>query len=202
MRPGRVFMLEATLALVGCCHLFAWADHDTSSPPEVAQNNGTLYATCKMRPSSSLGEGLPKVYGQVSFKQDFPEGKLQVHFTLTGFPSDDQTQHRAIHIHQYGHLHQGCGSTGGHYNPHGVDHPLHPGDFGNFLPKRGKIQMMITSNATLFGGRSILGRAVVVHAGEDDLGRGADAGSLLHGNAGPRLSCCVIGIAPPVTWNQ
>lgn len=201
MRPERVSMLAVALVLVGCCHHSAWADHDTSSPPEVALNNGTLYAACEMRPSSSLAEGLPKVYGRVSFKQDFPEGKLQIRFALKGFPSDD-TQQRAIHIHQFGNLHQGCGSTGGHYNPHGVDHPLHPGDFGNFLPKQGKIQMMLASNATLFGGGSVLGRAVVVHAGEDDLGQGLDAGSLLHGNAGPRLGCCVIGIAPPGVWTQ
>lgn len=31
-----------------------------------------------------------------------------------------------------------------------------------------------------------------LHAGEDDLGQGGDAGSLASGNAGPRLACCII----------
>lgn len=106
-----------------------------------------------------------------------------------------------MHIHQYGDLNRGCDSTGGHYNPYGVHHPNHPGDFGNFVPQDGKISAMIESEATLFGGLSVIGRAVVVHEKVDDLGQGGDAGSLLHGNAGRRLGCCIIGISPPSLWN-
>merc|ERR1711983_84796 len=40
---------------------------------------------------------------------------------------------------------------------------------------------------------SILGKAIVLHAGEDDLGRGGDEGSETTGNAGARLGCCIIG---------
>lgn len=49
---------------------------------------------------------------------------------------------------------------------------------------------------SLAGSRSVVGRAVVVHAGEDDLGLGGDDGSLTTGNAGARLACCTIYLAP------
>ena len=35
-------------------------------------------------------------------------------------------------------------------------------------------------------------------AGQDDLGRGGDSGSLKTGNAGSRLACCVIRETVPV----
>lgn len=38
----------------------------------------------------------------------------------------------------------------------------------------------------------IVGRGIVVHAGEDDLGLGGADDSLTTGNAGARVSCCVI----------
>ncbi|XP_067440847.1 extracellular superoxide dismutase [Cu-Zn]-like [Thunnus thynnus] len=177
------------------------ADSDTLAAPEVSQHNGSLYAACKMRPSTSLAEGLPKVYGQVLFKQDYPQGKLKVLLRFNGFPRGSDPQPRAVHIHQYGDLSRGCDSTGGHYNPYDVNHPNHPGDFGNFEPQQGKILRVIESEATLFGSMSAIGRAVVIHEKKDDLGRGGDAGSLQHGNAGRRLGCCIIGISSPNLWN-
>ncbi len=189
------------MVLLAGCQQCVSADSNTLAPPEVSQHNGTLYAACKMRPSTSLAEGLPKVYGQVLFKQDYPQGKLKILLQFSGFPSEGEPEPRAVHIHQYGDLSRGCDSTGGHYNPRGVHHPNHPGDFGNFESQQGKINTMIESVATLFGRLSVMGRAVVVHEKIDDLGRGGDAGSLLHGNAGRRLSCCIIGISPPDLWN-
>lgn len=170
-------------------------------PPESETFNNTLYATCRMRPSSQLAPGMPSVYGQVLFKQSGPQEKLTVMFRLHGLPQS-ATHSRAIHIHQYGDLSEGCTSTGGHYNPFGVNHPNHPGDFGNFMAPKGRIRRSVESSATLYGGLAALGRAVVIHEKEDDLGQGQDAGSLLHGNAGGRLACCVIGISPPNLWNK
>ena len=38
------------------------------------------------------------------------------------------------------------------------------------------------------------GRAIVIHGGEDDLGRGDNPESLVTGNAGPRVACGVITV--------
>lgn len=178
---------------------------DPSAPPmEVTQFNGTLSAVCRMRPSSALPSGLPKVYGHVLFRQQHPHGTLQVLLRLSGFPKSSSRQGHihAVHIHQYGDLSQGCDSTGGHYNPNQVPHPGHPGDFGNFVAYNGRINDAVESGATLFGGPSVMGRAVVIHEKADDLGQGGDKGSLLHGNAGRRLGCCVIGVSSPKQWEQ
>lgn len=46
----------------------------------------------------------------------------------------------------------------------------------------------------LEGQHNVIGRAVVVHAGEDDLGKGGHEDSLTTGHAGGRLACGVIGL--------
>ncbi|XP_028300969.1 extracellular superoxide dismutase [Cu-Zn]-like [Gouania willdenowi] len=197
-----VSTLGAVLVLLAGSQQWVSAHSDSVAPPEVSQYNGTLYATCRMKPSTTLPDDLPKVYGRVVFMQEYPQGKLRISLSLNGFPSGDGPQARAVHIHQYGDLSHGCDATGGHYNPHGADHPNHPGDFGNFEPRQGRITTQMESEATLFGNVSVIGRAVVIHEKMDDLGQGGDSGSLLHGNAGRRLGCCVIGISSADQWNR
>ena len=53
---------------------------------------------------------------------------------------------------------------------------------------------IISKRVDLIGDRSVVGRAIVVHADEDDLGKGGDEESLKTGNAGDRLACGVIVI--------
>ena len=71
----------------------------------------------------------------------------------------------------------------------------HVGDMGNVQADHvgnGRLELE-DSLITLYGPNSIIGRAVVVHRDEDDLGKGNNQESLVTGNAGPRIACGVIG---------
>ncbi|XP_016180558.2 superoxide dismutase [Cu-Zn] 2 isoform X1 [Arachis ipaensis] len=111
-----------------------------------------------------------------------------------------------FHIHALGDTTNGCNSTGPHFNPlnkhHGApaDHHRHAGDLGNILAgPDGVAEISITdSQIPLSGVHSILGRAVVVHADPDDLGRGGHELSKTTGNAGARVGCGIIGLQSSV----
>ena len=70
----------------------------------------------------------------------------------------------------------------------------HVGDLGNIIvDSDGKVVLdIMDEQIKLSGEYSVIGRGIVVHADEDDLGKGGDSGSLATGNAGGRLACCVI----------
>tara|TARA_Y100000592_G_scaffold82225_1_gene130719 strand:- start:3132 stop:3686 length:555 start_codon:yes stop_codon:yes gene_type:complete len=103
-----------------------------------------------------------------------------------------------FHIHEFGDMSDGCKSMGGHYNPDNVNHgdmnEGHVGDLGNIKAgEDGKADFSIKAHRVdLIGDRSVIGRGIVVHADEDDLGKGGDEESLKTGNAGDRLACGVI----------
>ncbi len=103
-----------------------------------------------------------------------------------------------FHVHEYGDLSNGCESAGAHYNPDNVEHGDlengHVGDLGNVEANSdGVAEFTIKAERIeLIGERSIVGRAIVIHENEDDLGKGGDAESLKTGNAGDRLACGVI----------
>lgn len=77
------------------------------------------------------------------------------------------------------------------------DDVRHVGDLGNIeADEKGyaKIEMTDKIISLNSGETNILGRAIVVHTGEDDLGRGGHPDSLTTGNAGGRVACGIIGI--------
>ncbi|KAJ8961049.1 hypothetical protein NQ314_005978 [Rhamnusium bicolor] len=75
------------------------------------------------------------------------------------------------------------------------DKTRHIGDLGNIIADSTGTATIKIKDTTieLEGDNSIIGRAVVVHAGEDDLGKGGHSDSLTTGHAGGRLACGVIG---------
>lgn len=103
-----------------------------------------------------------------------------------------------FHVHEYGDCTASDGtSAGGHYNPHDQPHAgradpeRHVGDLGNIeADSTGAVQVQLHDPViALEGPNSIIGRAVVIHAGADDLK------SQPSGAAGDRVGCGVIGVA-------
>lgn len=108
-----------------------------------------------------------------------------------------------FHIHQFGDKRDGCKSMGGHYNPDGNNHGApsdqfrHAGDLGNIEANQDGIAdfNFMDIRTSLEGPYSIIGRGVVVHAKQDDLGRGGVEESMKTGNAGGRVACGIVAIA-------
>lgn len=76
------------------------------------------------------------------------------------------------------------------------DEVRHAGDLGNLpVGEGGTVSFtIIDKQIPLSGPHSIIGRAVVVHADPDDLGKGGHELSKNTGNAGGRVACGVIGL--------
>ncbi|KIK92737.1 hypothetical protein PAXRUDRAFT_58889, partial [Paxillus rubicundulus Ve08.2h10] len=143
-------------------------------------------------------KGDSPVTGTVTFVQSTKGGPVTISGELQNL---DPSSKRGFHIHELGDLSRGCLSTGSHFNPfantHGAptDSVRHIGDLGNIITDEyGTAALSFTDNViSLNGPLSIVGRAVVVHEGEDDLGRGGNEDSLTTGNAGGRAACGIIG---------
>ncbi|KAK6102941.1 Superoxide dismutase [Cu-Zn] protein domain protein [Brugia pahangi] len=111
-----------------------------------------------------------------------------------------------FHVHQYGDTTNGCISAGPHFNPynktHGdpTDEMRHVGDLGNIVAGAdGTAHIDISDkHVQLLGPNSIIGRSLVVHADQDDLGKGVGDKkdeSLKTGNAGGRVACGIVAIS-------
>lgn len=118
-----------------------------------------------------------------------------------------------FHIHEAGDLTDSCSSACKHFNPNNKSHggpnskERHVGDLGNITAnKLGKAnKTFYDSKIKLKGKYSIIGRSVVIHDLEDDLGLGGidKKGNVIDkkvhleskktGNAGKRIACGVIG---------
>ena len=130
------------------------------------------------------------VQGTVHFEEDMGETHVEIH--LTGLTPGKH----GFHIHETGDCSApDASSAGGHFNPDAKPHGApdaaehHLGDLGNVEADSGGMVMVDLHSDSLSlepGPNSIIGRAVVVHGGEDDL-KGQPAG-----NAGPRVACGVI----------
>lgn len=71
------------------------------------------------------------------------------------------------------------------------------GDLGNVASDEVGtcVIQMVDSQVKLLGPHSVIGRSLILYAGEDDQGRGGHENSLVTGNAGPRMASGVIGLS-------
>ncbi|CAK9785928.1 superoxide dismutase 1, soluble [Cutaneotrichosporon oleaginosum] len=140
--------------------------------------------------------------GTVYFTQQGGSDEVKITGQISGLSPGKH----GFHVHAYGDIFtQGCTSTGGHYNPfnrtHGApsDRVRHVGDLGNIEAGADGVSHLDFSDSTitLCGRRTILGRGVVVHDGEDDLGLGGFPDSKTTGHAGNRTACGIIAAVDP-----
>ena len=148
-----------------------------------------IYATAKIAAASGSD-----VSGEIGFHQDGEEVRIQG--TLTGLEPGEH----GLHVHTVGDCSApDASSAKGHFAPDGDPHGApeepadlhHVGDLGNIMADAAGIAQVNKSDAEMSlqtGDKSIIGRAMIVHAGADDLT------SQPSGAAGARVGCGIIEI--------
>uniref|UniRef100_A0A7D7PEY2 Superoxide dismutase [Cu-Zn] n=1 Tax=Liposcelis entomophila TaxID=550478 RepID=A0A7D7PEY2_9NEOP len=154
---------------------------------------------CKLKSASGT-----QVTGEIYLQQRGPLAPVEISGTVFGLTPGLH----GFHVHQNGSVDDNCAAAGPHFNPnnntHGapVDMIRHAGDLGNIIADAHGIAPLriFDPYVSLLPGNPllILGKAIVVHEKEDDLGKGPDDESKKTGNAGKRLACCVI---EPIKYN-
>ena len=191
----RLRTLLALLVIASSALFFAGCAPKEEPPPAV-----------ETPPPPAEPEPEPRVaIASLQFKEAYPNASGSVVFTEVegGVEVSAQVMYGAeghaglhgFHLHEIG----DCSapdytSAGGHFNPTGVDHGgpgaavHHGGDFGNIsIGEDGSGSLTLTSTMLSFDGENTLvGRAVILHATEDDLT------SQPTGAAGARDACGVV----------
>jgi Cu-Zn family superoxide dismutase len=142
------------------------------------------------------------IKGFVKFSEVKTSETIKIELNIEGLPSNSS---HGFHIHEAGDLTDKCTSMCAHFNPYNVDHghqknttikTRHVGDLGNiYTDHNGTAKYIFYDNLIKLRGTkcNIIGRGLIIHQDEDDLGEGGDAESLKTGNAGKRIACAVIG---------
>lgn len=186
---------SSLLVLVAGAALLAVSACGGGAEKGKAQEEPAPAAESQMAPAPvAIAELAPvggsNVHGRVVFTQK--GDSVEIEADVTGLAPGKH----GFHIHQWGDCSSPDGkSAGGHFNPEGVPHAgpdapqAHAGDLGNIeadATGHGTVKMT-SSRISLTGGpNDIRGRAVILHAGEDDLH------SQPTGAAGARVACGVV----------
>jgi Cu-Zn family superoxide dismutase len=176
----KIFSLSAILCIAGILILGLPSQSSAMVPQK---------AVCVLHPTAGNN-----VHGIVTFTK--VKDGIEVVADVEGLTPGEH----GFHVHQFGDCSAPDGTaTGGHFNPDNTPHGAptamasnrHVGDFGNITAdKDGKAHFDWVDPLISFeGAHNIIGRAIIVHGGKDDLT------SQPSGAAGPRVAQGVIGIA-------
>lgn len=179
--------------------LSACADRAADAPAAPAADSAAVGpatpngAVAVIAPTDSAAGG-PS--GQIEFVET--DGAVEIRYNLSGFPGAGPF---GFHVHENGSCAPDSagtpgGAAGGHFNPMASPHGApdssatarHAGDLGNLAPEAtGRaIGTRVDSVLAFDGPTSILGKAVVIHAGADDFA------TQPAGDAGGRIACGVV----------
>ncbi|KAH9491378.1 Superoxide dismutase [Cu-Zn] [Bulinus truncatus] len=167
----------------------------------------TRQATCILSHNNDYNGHL-KFSGTIKITETSGEPlNLEANITGQAKSGDNEKINRGFHVHQFGYISESCLFTGPHFNPDRSAHGgkesqiRHVGDYGNIeLMTNDFISVQLTdSRSSLFGDDSILGRSLVIHEHEDDLGTRDTVESKTIGSSGAIVSCCVIVLDREVT---
>lgn len=135
--------------------------------------------------------------GEVTFTPNEDNTQMNIHIVLSGLTPGKH----GLHIHQIGDCSANdASSAGDHLNPYNTRHGSpqdpthHVGDLGNIeADANSRVDTTITVAELAFSGpASVLQKAVIVHADEDDL-RSDPAG-----NSGDRVGCGIVQLKQEV----
>lgn len=150
------------------------------------------------------GYGAGTVRGIVRFVQ-LDDAQCVIEGTVDGL---DPGEH-GLHVNECGDITNGCSSTGEHFNlkntkhgaPDADENNRHTGDLGNIkADSDGRATFRLVDRILKVW--DIIGRSIVVTAGQDDLGLGGNPQSQVDGNTGERLACGIISRSAGVFENS
>lgn len=168
-----------------------------------------IKAICEVGPNGKTcgggDEAAPACRGVVHFLQESADS-CTISWDITGAGKEGL---HGFHVHEKADFSDGCNSAGPHYNPTGKTHGApedeerHVGDLGNITVdangnSKGEMKDRMIK---LTGDWSVIGRSVMIHADQDDLGLGDNSKfdesgppqngfvSKKTGNAGARIAC-------------
>lgn len=191
----------APMLCLAAVAVFAACDRNEETVPNGDES--TAMTTAAEEPSATTGPSTATATLQGAPGDDI-SGTVTFHATDDGVHLVAEVQgvdgagKHGFHVHENGQCdHEGekhFTSAGGHFNPTGAEHacpptePRHAGDLGNIeVGANGSARMeLAVTGLSLSGPNSLIGKAIILHANEDD------CKTQPTGNAGDRLACGVV----------
>jgi len=187
---ARFLVPAAFLILAGCTPKPEAVPAPAPTAPAPPRPTAVAVTSARSATAVVAGLGGDAVAGTVTFKE-MPGGSIQVDAHLSGL----KPGRHGFHVHEVGDCTGDGTGAGPHFNPAGHEHggpdapAPHAGDYGNIVADdMGHAMISMTARSITLDDpvTGVVGRAVVVHEGEDDLT------SQPAGNSGKRIGCGVI----------